>query len=117
MHLSATKTRKIREQLDNRRRTLLLRYHRALDRLDEELADHSPELVDTANEQWDAKLLDRMTDTDAVALSKLVAALRRLDGGTYGICTMCDGRIAAGRLAVLPEAERCASCAAIAERH
>ncbi|HSD88520.1 MAG TPA: TraR/DksA C4-type zinc finger protein [Kofleriaceae bacterium] len=88
-----------------------------LDRTDEEVDDRSPELIDTANDQWDVRVMNHMTDSDATALSKVVAALRRLDGGTYGICSECKRAIAPGRLAALPEADRCADCAADAERH
>ena len=117
MQMTPTKTRKIREELDTRRRELLLRYHRTLDRAAEELADHSPEIIDTANDQWDVRLLDRMSDGDARALGKIVAALQRLDGGTYGMCLGCHHMIGAGRLAALPEADRCTDCASKAELH
>lgn len=115
MHLSTTKTRKIREELDARRRELLLRYHRTLDLAEEEVADHSPEMIDTANDQWDVRIMDRMSDGEARALGKIVAALRRVDAGTYGVCTDCKHPIAAARLTALPEAERCTECASNAE--
>jgi RNA polymerase-binding transcription factor DksA len=117
MHLTATKTRKIREQLDGRRRELLLRYRSMLERTDEEIDDRSPELIDTANDQWDVRVMNHMSDSDATALAKVVAALRRLDGGTYGICSECKQAISPGRLSALPEADRCAACAADAEHH
>ena len=116
MHLTPTKTRKIREELDERRRELLLRYHRALDRADEEAADHSPELIDTANDQWDLRILGHMSHGDALALGRITAALRRLEGGTYGVCIDCKRAITLGRLSALPEADRCTDCAADLER-
>jgi len=116
MQLNTTKTRKIRDELDTRRRELLLRYHRMLDRADEEQADHSAELVDTANDQWDVRVMDRMSHSDVQTLGKIVAALRRLERGTYGICVDCKYSIPSARLAALPEADRCARCAADAER-
>lgn len=116
MHLTPTKTRKIREELDERRRELLLRYHRALDRADEEQNDHSPELIDTANDQWDLKILDHMSHGDALALGRIIAALRRLERGTYGVCIDCNRAIARARLSALPEADRCTDCASDLER-
>ena len=116
MHLTPTKTRKIREELDERRRELLLRYHRTLDRADEEQADHSPELIDTANDQWDLRILDHMSHGDALALGRIIGALRRLERGTYGVCVDCSRAIAQGRLSALPEADRCTDCAANLER-
>ena len=42
----------------------------------------------------------------------LVAALRRMENGTYGVCTECDRPIPFGRLLVMPEAATCAECVA-----
>ncbi len=42
----------------------------------------------------------------------LVAALRRLEAGTYGRCLGCDDPIPFGRLAVMPEATHCIACGA-----
>ncbi|HVF74208.1 MAG TPA: TraR/DksA C4-type zinc finger protein [Acidimicrobiales bacterium] len=49
------------------------------------------------------------------ARSRLAAfdeALARLDAGTYGVCSSCGVPIPAERLAVLPDAVSCTSCAA-----
>lgn len=116
MHLTPTKTRKIREELDTRRRELLVRYHKARERADEEQADHSPDLIDTANDLWDVSLVDRMSRGDALALGRIIAALRRLERGTYGVCVDCKCAIAQARLSALPEADRCTECAADLER-
>jgi len=40
----------------------------------------------------------------------LVAALRRLEAGTYGLCLGCDELIPFGRLSVMPEATHCIGC-------
>ena len=40
----------------------------------------------------------------------LVAALRRLEGGTYGVCESCRAPIPYARLLVMPEATRCVAC-------
>ena len=108
-------TRKIREQLDARRRTLLTRYRAALERADEELATPAHQLVDVASEQWDAQVLSVMSDTDSRTLENVVGAIRRLDDGRYGICAMCSGPIEAARLRVLPEAAECVDCVRFAE--
>ena len=43
-------------------------------------------------------------------LSNLRDAISRLEKGTYGICTMCDKKIASKRLEILPETPTCADC-------
>ncbi|MCR2811003.1 MULTISPECIES: TraR/DksA family transcriptional regulator [unclassified Microbacterium] len=43
-------------------------------------------------------------------VDRILAALERLDGGTYGRCVRCGDTIVAGRLEVLPYGETCVSC-------
>jgi RNA polymerase-binding transcription factor DksA len=40
----------------------------------------------------------------------LKQALTKMDDGTYGICTECQGKIPAGRLFHVPGALRCVDC-------
>lgn len=107
--------RKIRDRLDVRRAKLLARYRDANERAEEELATPPHEMIDVASEQWDARLLSEMTDTDARALDGVIAAIRRLDTGRYGVCAACAQPIEPGRLRALPEAAECAACARFAE--
>jgi RNA polymerase-binding protein DksA len=44
-------------------------------------------------------------------LSEIDVALRKVDGGGYGICERCGQPIAAGRLAARPTATTCVACA------
>jgi DnaK suppressor protein len=73
------------------------------------------ELVDVASNQWDAQLLSVMSDADARTLENVVAAIRRLDTGAYGVCAICDGPIEPARLRALPEAADCVDCVRFAE--
>jgi RNA polymerase-binding transcription factor DksA len=47
---------------------------------------------------------------------KVLAALRRLEQGTYGVCQDCQLEIGDARLEALPYAETCISCARERER-
>ena len=100
----------MKERLLQRRRRLLARYDGELVRA-RELEAREIELIETATEQWDARVLSRLSDADAVALAGVVGALRRLDRGTYGVCMSCDGKIERSRLRAVPEAETCYACA------
>ncbi len=42
----------------------------------------------------------------------VVAALRRLEEGSYGVCAGCRQSIPYGRLLVMPEATHCVACGA-----
>ena len=44
-------------------------------------------------------------------LEQIVAALRRLEDGTYGACNCCGGPIPVERLMVFPETLACSTCA------
>lgn len=107
--------RAIRNRLHARRREVLLHYERMLALADEEQQPET-ELIDKANEQWDVRVLSRLSDTDARTLSQIVEALHRLQAGHYGVCVTCDEMIEHDRLVVLPEASRCFACAREAER-
>lgn len=111
MRPSSDEARRIRTRLDARRRELLIRYKDTLDHADADLARESGELVDVANDQWDARVLAVMSEHDALALENIVAALHRLDAGQYGRCTTCGEKVSAERLRVLPEVAYCTDCA------
>lgn len=100
-----------RQRLLERRRQLLERYRSEQDRIDQELADREIEWVDNAQEQFDAKWLSRMSDLDKHRLDAVVAALRRIEAGSYGICTNCGAEIEHARLEALPETPLCIYCA------
>ncbi len=62
-------------------------------------------------------LTDEMTaarymEADASSILEAVAAAeKRLEAGTYGVCSVCGGAIAAERLRLRPYIETCISCA------
>lgn len=63
-------------------------------------------------QQRDLALRDR-SRTD---LSRIEAALRALDAGTYGTCTSCGNPIARERLEAIPWVPTCIDCARKAAR-
>jgi DnaK suppressor protein len=75
--------------------------------------EHDPEGATIAFEREQvAALLDQTRDQ----LSRVDAALGRLDDGTYGVCERCGQSIAAGRLEARPTATMCIDCASRADR-
>jgi RNA polymerase-binding transcription factor DksA len=46
----------------------------------------------------------------------VLAALQRIDLGTYGTCADCGGPVPEGRLEAKPEAARCVACQAKLDR-
>jgi RNA polymerase-binding transcription factor len=49
--------------------------------------------------------------TKQVKLRKLKEALNNVDNPGFGICTSCHKPIPVGRLLLMPEADKCVSCA------
>lgn len=59
------------------------------------------------NQAMSSNLQDRERDR----LAGIVAALKRIEDGTYGVCRECGEPIQYGRLLVVPEAATCSACA------
>ena len=57
-----------------------------------------------------------LRDRSRIELSRVEAALRALDNGTYGTCTNCGLPIAPERLEAIPWAPTCIDCARKAAR-
>jgi DnaK suppressor protein len=57
-----------------------------------------------------------LRDRSRLDLSRVEAALRALDDGTYGTCTSCGKPIAAERLEAIPWVAMCIECARKASR-
>jgi len=51
-----------------------------------------------------------LREREMVQLSLIQAAIRRLDQGTYGVCTACGAGVAFERLLVFPESATCSAC-------
>ena len=49
-------------------------------------------------------------EREQAKLAKVLAALARIDDGTFGVCIVCGSALPYGRLLVFPEAESCARC-------
>ena len=51
-----------------------------------------------------------LREREMVRLALIQEAIRRLDAGTYGVCTGCSGAVAFERLLVFPESATCSQC-------
>lgn len=73
-----------------------------------EVADQKDQAARQAGDE--VKQAEEQRDLDE--LSAVLAALRRIEAGRYGLCVECGEPIAPSRLAVQPAALRCALCQA-----
>jgi DnaK suppressor protein len=99
----------------------------ALDNLHEETAGtlyddageetaYDNHLGDTATETYDRELDYTLEENSEHLLGEIDAALKRIDEGTYGICTNCGEQIPAERLEARPWATLCIDCQRDRER-
>jgi RNA polymerase-binding transcription factor DksA len=65
------------------------------------------QLLRDRRDEWKDRVGSRMRSE---TLTRLDAALVRLDAGQYGSCVECDGPIGQRRLRVLPFTVRCETC-------
>ncbi|MDP9849180.1 TraR/DksA family transcriptional regulator [Streptosporangium lutulentum] len=57
-----------------------------------------------------------MLDAARQQRSSVLAALKRMEDGSYGLCTDCGSPVPEGRLEARPEAARCVQCQSKRER-
>ena len=51
-----------------------------------------------------------LRERETVKLALIQEAMRRLDRGSYGVCTACGSEVAFERLLVFPESATCSAC-------
>ena len=83
-----------------------------IDRIQQaERTETSDGQTDAAHRWENADLRADELDEAVGELKDIVAALSRLDEGSYGVCVTCGKPISAERLEFLPATTVCASCA------
>ena len=73
-------------------------------------------LADTATETYDRELDYTLEENSEHVLGEIDAALKRIEDGTYGICTNHGEQIPVERLEALPYATLCIDCQRERER-
>jgi DnaK suppressor protein len=102
----------LKKMLEERRRELLsevqgrMRDVRSEGSKDREVLDQGESSEVDIQEDIEFALIQMKSET----LTKIDAALRRLDEGTYGDCFECGDQISEARLRALPFAVRCKDC-------
>jgi DnaK suppressor protein len=66
--------------------------------------------VDTTQQAADRELATQNLDRNAKLVRQILAAMDRVEDGSYGTCLECEEEISPKRLAVLPWAELCIHC-------
>lgn len=100
-----------RALIEARLRDLGLRMREIDDELGHEMdKDLSEQAVDIEDDE----VLESLGAAAQREIALLRAALKRIEAGTYGICLTCGGEISQARLAAVPYAPLCRTCAGAA---
>jgi RNA polymerase-binding transcription factor DksA len=111
-------TRKAAGSLEAEARRKLVERMRSLTARREAAEHASQELLETPEPDWEdraaavsaARGLTQLAESERAQLAMVMAALDRLDEGTWGWCVGCGQPIDDKRLRALPETARCAQC-------
>ena len=72
--------------------------------------DDFPDEMDTASSEVNLQFTGRLREREQGLLSKIDAALDKIEEGIYGECTSCGEAIGVKRLKARPVAELCIEC-------
>jgi DnaK suppressor protein len=78
--------------------------------------DDFPDEMDTASSEVNLQFTGRLREREQGLLSKIDAALEKIDHGEYGKCMNCGEDIGIARLKARPVAELCIECKAEEEK-
>jgi RNA polymerase-binding transcription factor DksA len=111
---TGTALRRLRTELDRVNRWIADLRSAPLSEELQAAGDNTPltEVADATQVAEDQEIRATLIDTLILRKGRLEWAIDRARKGRYGVCVHCGGTISAGRLAAVPEAERCLGCQA-----
>lgn len=75
-----------------------------------DLSAYSLHMADVATDNYDREFSLSLADNEQRLLNRINAAIEKIDGGAFGLCELCEKKIAKARLKVVPYAELCVPC-------
>jgi len=108
--LNKRDTQKFKKLLQEQREEILGNARRALSGDIHVDPDDFPDEIDTASSEVNLQFTGRLREREQGLLSKIDAALEKIDAGEYGECRICGEDIGVKRLRARPVAELCIEC-------
>ena len=86
--------------------------NRALHRIEDTL-DQPPsqDFEERATEREGDEVMESLGNLELAEVHQIDAALKRIEAGTFGVCSGCGDEISDERLNAVPHAARCRKCA------
>jgi DnaK suppressor protein len=75
-----------------------------------ENAGHSMHMADVATDMYDREFNLGLASNDRELLQRINIALKKIEDGSYGLCTMCKEMITMARLKAIPYVQTCVKC-------
>ena len=75
-----------------------------------DLSAYGLHMADVATDNYEREFMLGLADNEQKLLNRINAALEKIDEGTFGLCELCEKKIAKARLKVVPYAELCIPC-------
>lgn len=75
-----------------------------------DLSAYSMHMADMATDNYDREFSLGLADNEQKILNRINDALEKIEGGNYGLCELCEKKIAKVRLKAVPYAELCVPC-------
>lgn len=70
-----------------------------------------PDFAEQATAAEGDEVLEELENSALLEISRINAALSRIEEGTYGVCTTCEEPVGDKRLESIPYAAQCITCA------
>jgi len=102
----------LQSKLQMKKDELQARLERITSNVRQGLASDSEE---RAKQLEDSEVVDALGNEAREELGKISTVLERIDKGTYGTCSACNGAIGEARLRAYPYAVECIECAELDE--
>ena len=75
-----------------------------------DLSAYSLHMADVASDNYEREFSLSLADAEQKLLNRINSALEKIDDSTYGLCELCEKKIAKARLKIVPYAELCVPC-------
>jgi RNA polymerase-binding protein DksA len=75
-----------------------------------DLSAYSLHMADMATDNYDREFALNLADNEQKLLNRIDAALEKIESGAFGLCEVCNKKIAKVRLKAVPYAELCVPC-------
>lgn len=102
----------LKNELLQSKRDLEERLQKMKDHIQHKNVENDPDFEEQAIQNANDDVVNELSDSLQLKLSEIRHALKRIDDGSYGICSSCGESISIERLDAIPHTSLCKECMA-----